>query len=260
MSESLHLRVAGPVATITLRRPEAGNALDTELSDTLTRAFQKLSVVDSVRVVVLAAEGGTFCAGLDSARLDSAAAGGAAHAHRLGMEAAVLLDAVARCPKPVIALAQGDAEGLGVGLLAACDLRIAAESARFRLPEVRQGLAAAPSAPALAQAIGIGAARRLLLTGETLDARAALRLGLVHEVAPDGGLEAVRVHFVESCLRGGPKALAATKDLLRVVAESPSGPDLMRFTAGLFGDLALSDEGREGLAATAARRPPDWAG
>lgn len=258
MDDSLHLKVSGAVATVTLRRPALHNALDDALTVNLAQAFQKLGVAEMVRVIVLDAEGESFCAGADLGWLGRVAAMEAIDAQREAMTLAVALDAVARCPKPVVAVVQGAALGVGAGLVAAADMAVAAEGASFALTEVRLGLAAAVPAPYLTDAMGIRACRRYMLTGERFDAREAMRLGLVHGVTAADKLAAARDHLVEACLKGAPRAQADSKDVLRLAADTPLGPDLLRLTAGRLAQSLLSQEGRWGLDAFADNRKPEW--
>ena len=264
MTEALHVKMSGAVATVTLNRPALHNAFDAALAGNLTQAFQKLGVAEAVRVVVLEARGKSFCAGVDMAWMNRApgqdAAQDAADNQRDAMQLAMMLDAIDRCPKPVIAMVQGAALGDGAGLVAVADIAIAAEEASFALSEVRIGLAPSVVAPSLYAAIGARACRRYMMSGERFDAREALRIGLVHAVVTPDKLAAARDHMVEACLKGGPKAQAAAKDLIRVVEDSPMGPDLMRYTASHFSDLRASEEGREGLAAFLDKRRPRWGG
>ncbi|CAA7612348.1 Enoyl-CoA hydratase/carnithine racemase [Candidatus Terasakiella magnetica] len=258
MNESLHVKVSGAVATVTLSRPEVHNAFDAVLTGNLTQAFQKLSVADAVRVIVLEGRGPSFCAGVDIAWVSRTAGQDAAEHQRDAMQMAMMLDAIDRCPKPVVAMVHGAALGGGAGLVAVADVAIAAEEASFALSEVRLGIAPSLITPYLAAAMGARACRRYMVTGERFDAREALRLGLVHGVVAADKLASARDHVVEACLKGGPKAQSATKELIRVVEDSPMGPDLMRYTATHFCDLRTSEEGREGLAAFLDKRKPSW--
>jgi len=260
MTEALHVKISGAIATVTLNRPEVHNAFDAQLAGNLTQAFQKLGVAEAVRAVVLEAKGKSFCAGIDIAWMSRSASQDAAENQRDAMQLAMMLDAIDRCPKPVIAMVQGAALGGGAGLVAVADIAIAAEEASFALSEVRLGLAPSIVAPYLHLAVGTRACRRYMVSGERFDAREALRTGLVHAVVAADKLAAARDHVVEACLKGGPKAQAATKELIRVVDDSPMGPDLMRYTASHFSDLRASEEGREGLAAFLDKRRPAWGG
>ena len=256
---SLHIKLNGPVATVTLTRPEVHNALDEILIGNIAQAFQKLAVAEAVRVVVLEAEGKNFCAGADVNWMKRAAGLSREDNQRDAMQLAIMVDAIDRCPKPVIAVVQGAALGGGVGLVAAADMVIAAEDASFALTEVRLGLEPSVIGPVTIRAMGERACRRYFLTGERFDAREACRLGLVHAVVAADKLAEARDHLVEACLKGAPGAIAQAKDLIRVVADTEAGPDLMRLTAHRIAERRATDEGHEGLMAFLEKRKPGWA-
>ena len=258
MENGLKVKVEGAVATVTLTRSAVHNALDEALVVNLTQAFQKLGVAEAVRVVVVEAEGKTFCAGLDVGWVRRSVDGGKEDNQRDAMMLAVLMDAIDRCPKPVVAVVAGAALGGGVGLLAAADIVLASEEASFALTEVRLGLEPTIIGPQVVAAIGARACRRYWLSGERFDAREAFRLGLVHAVLPADKLAEARDRMVESCLKGAPQAQAGSKEAIRVIAEAEHGPDLMRLIAHRFAEQRGGDEGREGLAAFLEKRKPAW--
>jgi methylglutaconyl-CoA hydratase len=160
-----------------------------------------------------------------------------------------MLEAIDSCPAPVVARVQGYALGGGSGLVACCDVAVAAPDAVFGYSEVRLGIIPAVISPFVIPRIGPGAARRYFLTGERFDAETALRIGLVQEVADDldGAVEAV----VEALLQGGPEAVRAAKQLVR---EQPPG----EATAQIAAQRRTSDEGQDGLRAFLDKRPPRW--
>ena len=258
-ANSLRLAVDGAVATITLTRPEVHNALDETLIGNLAQAFQKLSVTDAVRVVVLEGEGESFCAGGDIAWTRRAASLAADDNRRDAMQLAVMMSALDRCAKPVVAMVHGAAMGAGSGLVAASDIAIASENASFGFPEARLGLAPAVIGPYVIAAIGARASRRYFLTGERFDAREAARLGLVHAVVAPDRLAEARDRVIESVLKGGPVAQGEAKEAIRVISDTPPGPDLMRWTVARFAELRTGDEANEGLAAFLEKRKPAWA-
>jgi methylglutaconyl-CoA hydratase len=259
MENGLHIKVDGAVATVRLTRPQVHNALDDAAIANLTQAFQKLGVADSVRAVVLEAEGKSFCAGLDVSWVKRGAGQSREDGQRDAMQLAVMVDAIDRCPKPVVAVVQGAALGGGVGLVAAADIVIAAEESSFALTEVRLGLEPTIIGPQVLAAMGGRASRRYWLTGERFDAREAFRLGLVHAVVAADKLGEARDRIVESLLKGAPKAIAGSKEAIRLLAEAETGPDLMRLVAHRFADGRASDEAGEGVAAFLEKRKPSWA-
>ena len=236
----------GPVYRVTLARPERRNAFDAELIADLTEAF---AFVGDARAVVLSGEGESFCAGADvewqRSSIDLSYDENVEDAMRLYE----MCQAVDTCPAPVIARVQGYALGGGSGLVACADIAVAASDAVFGFSEVRLGIIPAVISPFVLPKIGPAAARRYFLTGERFDAETALRIGLVHEVAPEP--DAAVEHVVDALLRGGPEAIRAVKALIR---ERPAGIETARIAA----DRRTSDEGQEGLRAFLERRSPSW--
>ena len=246
------------VATVTLDRPAVHNAFDDTLVGILTDAFRRLGADEAVRAVVLAANGPSFSAGADLNWMRRMAGYSDEENLRDAMALALLLETIDHCPKPVVAVVQGAAYGGGVGLISCCDIAIAADKAVFGLTEARLGIIPSVIAPYVMAAIGARASRRYVLTGERFDAAEARRIGLVSDVVPADRLGEARDHIVRSLLLGGPKAQGNAKELMHVVRDSESGPDLMRFTARRIADIRASEEGREGLTAFLEKRKPSW--
>jgi methylglutaconyl-CoA hydratase len=236
----------GGVLHVTLARPDRRNAFDAALIAALADAFAD---VGDARCVVLAGEGQSFCAGADvewqRASIDLSFDENVEDAMRLYR----MLEAVDACPAPVVARVQGYALGGGSGLVACCDIAVAAPDAVFGYSEVRLGIIPAVISPFVLPRIGPGAARRYFLTGERFDAETALRIGLVHEVAED--LDAAVQSIVEALVQGGPEAVRAAK---RLVREHPTG----EATAQIAARRRTSDEGQGGLRAFLDKRPPAW--
>jgi methylglutaconyl-CoA hydratase len=246
--DALRVEHDGELLRVTMARPERRNAFDAELIRELTEAF---SDVGDARVVVLAGEGSSFCAGADvewqRSSIDLSFEENAEDALRLhGMLAA--LDA---CPAPVVARVQGYALGGGSGLVACADVVVAAGDATFGFTEVRLGIIPAAISPFVFAKIGPGAARHLFLTGSRFDADTALRIGLVHEVTDE--LDPAVELKVGEILKSGPEATRAAKRLAR---ERPTDrEELARLAAG----LRAGPEGQEGLRAFLEKRAPAWA-
>ncbi|HXG42473.1 MAG TPA: enoyl-CoA hydratase-related protein [Dehalococcoidia bacterium] len=249
----------GPVARIVLCRPQVHNAFDEHLIAQLHEAFRRLATDEGVRVVVLAAEGPSFCAGADLDWMRRAASWGEEENRRDAAALAAMLRAVAECPRPVVARVHGNAFGGGVGLVAAADLAVAAAPAQFAFSEVRLGLAPATIAPHVVEKIGPGWALRLFLTGERIDAHQALRIGLLYRVVPPEELDTAVDEVVRLLLLGGPQAQAACKELVRRVARE-RGAQVDDYTARLIASLRSGDEGQEGVRSFLEKRRPRWAG
>lgn len=245
------------VATVTLDRPEARNALDGELIARLHEAFTSLAADDAVRVVVLTGAGVAFSAGADVAWMREAARFTADENARDARRMAEMFAAVDRCPKPVVARVNGAAFGGGVGLVACCDVAVAVEGARFSFSEVRLGIAPATIGPFVLRKIGASQARALFLTGERFDAARAREIGLVHAVVPADALDSAVARQTEMLLHGGPHALAAAKELVQELPGMTDG-EQRAYTAALIARLRTSPEGQEGLRAFLDRRAPAW--
>jgi len=171
----------GMLATVWLSRPGHGNALDALMLEELAAAFAELGALAQLRAIVLAAHGPQFCMGIAAGWRPELAADAAAHC-RADASLAALLEAIHACPVAVVAKVQGDCYGAGAGLVAACDIALAAGHAGFCLPEPASGSAPLAHIPRLEHAMGARAARRYLLTAERFSAFDAKQCGLVHEV------------------------------------------------------------------------------
>lgn len=257
MSE--HFRIdtdARGVATVTLTRGDRHNAFNDELIGELTEALAALGADDAVRVVVLTGEGRSFSAGADIGWMRSMAGYSEAENVEDALKLAELMFVLDGLSKPTIARVNGSAYGGGVGLVACCDIAVAAQGSRFALTEVRLGLVPAVISPYVLNAIGPRQARRFFLTGEAMDTETALANGMIHEaVAPVTLDDAVEV-YVEHLLEGGPNALAASKELIR--SEVTADESLRQMTANLIAQLRVSEEGQEGLNAFLEKRRPSW--
>jgi len=244
---ALRVERDGDVLRVTLAKPERRNAFDAALIAELHEAFAK---VGDARVVVLAGEGPSFCAGADVEWQRSAIDLGFDENVDDALRLYRMLAAVDGCPAPLVARVQGHALGGGSGLVACADVVVAAPDTSFGFTEVRLGIIPAVISPFVFAKIGSGQARRFFLTGERFDAETALRIGLVHVVTEQLDEEVDRV--VGELLKSGPEATRAAKRLAR---ERPSeGEELARIAAG----LRAGEEGQEGLRAFLERRPPRW--
>lgn len=258
MSETVTLSRDGATAYLTLNRPEIHNAFDDALIAELTAQLRDLNQDARVRAVVLTGTGKSFSAGADLNWMSRMAAYTEAENRADALALADLMETLDTLRKPVIGRIQGSAFGGGVGLVACCDLVVAAEHARFALPEVRLGLIPAAIAPYVLAAMGERAARRYFISGERFDAATAAQLGLVHQTAPAEELDAAVNRWLEGVLSNGPRAMAEAKALVRTVAEAPRDDDLRRQTADWIAALRVGDEGQEGLNAFLEKRAPQW--
>ena len=246
------------VATVALNRPAVNNAYDGALIDALAAGLVRLAATSGLRLVVLRGNGKYFQAGADLAYLRHLSAAPAAENLEFSRATVAAVDALWNFPCPTIALVHGGCFGGGVGLVAACDMAVASADAVFSLTEVRWGITPAPVIPVLVAAIGPRALGRYGLTAERFGAAEALRLGLVHAVCPEGGLDEAAAPLIEGVLMAAPEAVAVTKRLVRETAGSDTTPEFRDMLAREAAARRHAAEAREGLASFAEKRKPSW--
>jgi methylglutaconyl-CoA hydratase len=171
---------------------------------------------------------------------------------------AEMLRSIYACPKPVVAKIQGDCYAGGMGLAAACDISVAAETANFCLSEVKLGLIPATISPYVIKAMGENAARRYFLTAERFSAQEAHRIGFVHAVSTAEALDATVADIVKALVSNSPHAVKEAKRLVQDVAGAPLTAELIADTAVRIADIRSSDEGREGVRSFLEKRKPGW--
>jgi methylglutaconyl-CoA hydratase len=245
---ALRVERDGELLRVTLARPQRMNAFDAALIGELAEAFAD---VGDARAVLLSGEGPSFCAGADvewqRASIELSYEENVEDALRLYR----MLQAIDRCPAPVVVRVQGYALGGGSGLVACCDIAVAATGATFGFSEVKLGIIPAVISPFVLPRIGPGAARRLFLTGERFDAETALRIGLVHEVVGDDALDEAVSRVLGELETSGRQAAREAKRLIR---EGPRDEE----TAQVAARLRAGEEGQQGLRAFLERRRPNW--
>ncbi|WP_296403477.1 enoyl-CoA hydratase/isomerase family protein [Psychrobacter sp.] len=255
---TLKIDVEDYIATVTLARSDKRNAFDDEVIAELNKAFTQLGDSEVVRVIVLAAEGKAFCAGADlnwmRAMADYSREENLADANKL----AQMLHTIYSCPKPTIAAIQGDVYAGGIGLVTACDIAIAVESANFCLSEVRLGLVPATISPYVIRAMGARTAHRYFLTAEVFDAIEAEKIGLIHQSVEPQNLEATVATIAKKLRNNSPNAVKECKQLLQYVAGQPIDNKLIEQTVAGIADIRASDEGKEGVQSFLQKRKPNW--
>lgn len=256
--DSLQTEVANGIATIRLNRPDVHNAFDDVLIADLTAELRRLDPAPQVRVVVLAASGKSFSAGADLNWMRRMARYSEEENLQDARALAGLMRTLDGMQKPTIARVQGAAVGGGVGLVACCDIAIAASAVTFALTEVRLGLIPSVISPYVIAAIGERAARRYFLTAERFDALQAQRLGLVHEVVEPSRLDDAIAAVAQNLLKGAPRALAAAKALIADVGRRPMADALAEETARRIAAIRVGEEGQEGLSGFFDKRKPGW--
>lgn len=247
------------VAAVTLNRPDKHNAFDAPMISALTSTLKTLDRDHAVRLVLLTGAGNSFCAGADLSAMRSIAQASERDNVQDALRLGELLATLDGLSKPSVARVNGNAFGGGVGLVACCDIAIACLDSRLALTEVRFGIVPAMISPYVVAAIGARQARRYMLTGESLSAEAAHRIGLVHEFASAEALDACVNRVIESLLKGGPEAQREVKELIREVKSLPTLDESARHaTAQRLARLRASEEGQEGLNAFLEKRAARW--
>ena len=258
MYETLEIARDGGVATVWMNRPDVHNAFNEALIAELTAACAGLDADATVRVVVLAGRGKSFSAGADLNWMRRAADASVEENLQDARKLAGMLRTLAEMGKPTIARVHGAALGGGMGLASACDICLAGTGAVFATSEVKFGIIPSAISPYVLRAIGARQATRYFQSAERISAARALELGLAHEVAAPDALDAKLAEIVTALLQGGPKSQAASKDLIRAVADRPIDDALVEDTARRIATLRATPEAREGLAAFLDKRPAAW--
>lgn len=257
----IRLEQEAGVARLTFQRPQVRNALIHEMMVEIGDAIRRVGADRSARVLVLRGAGGHFCAGGDlNAMVDTPppAADGDDPTLRAYRMFGDVLEELNRLPLAVVAVVEGSCVGGGFGMAAASDIVLAAEGARFGLPEPRHGFIPSQIIPAIMRRIGQAATRRIAVAAEIIDAAEALRIGLADQVVPDREIDAALQKLLEKLHRNAPRAVAAVKALVIAAAEQPVEATLDQGARTLM-ELLRGPEAKEGIAAFLAKRPPNWA-
>lgn len=257
--ETLLLELDGGVLHVTLDRPDSRNAMSLAMVGELRATLAAVRHDESVRAIVLRGAGGHFCAGGDIKDMAGARTQGVEAYRELNRAFGTLLEEAQNAPQVLVAVLQGAVLGGGFGLACVSDVAIAAQDARFGLPETTLGILPAQIAPFVAKRIGLTQARRLALTAARFDGGEALRLGLVHycEAGPDA-LEQRLAEVLGQIRQCAPQANARTKALLLASEREALGPLLDR-AAEQFAAAVTGAEGVEGTLAFVQKRKPEWA-
>jgi methylglutaconyl-CoA hydratase len=249
---------ADAIATITLARPDLHNALNAEMIGELHGCFTALAADASVRVVVLAGAGLSFCAGGDLKWMQSSLEWSQAQNLADAEVLAAMFEAAWTLPKPLIGRVHGPAIGGGVGLVACCDLAVAVDTARFGFSEVKLGVVPAVIAQYVLPKIGVSQARALFVSGERFSAERAFEIGLIHAVTSVEDLDTTVASLARRMRSSGPEAVGAAKRLIDAVWTLDRDA-ARRYVVEAIAAARTSDEGQEGLRAFLEKRPPSWA-
>ena len=249
---------ADGLASVVFNRPQVGNAYNGELIEALLAAMAALAARGGLRALLLRGNGRHFQAGADLNWVRKLAGASLEENLAASRATAEAVDRLNRLPIPTVALVQGGCFGGGTGMIAACDIVIAADDATFSIAEVRWGLTAAIIIPQLSDAISVRQLRRYALSGERFSAAEALRIGLVHKLVSRDRLEAAGAEMVRQLIGNGPAAMAETKALALASAWGGFAPETLDGLVRAHARKRRSPEAAEGLASFVEKRAANW--
>jgi methylglutaconyl-CoA hydratase len=243
---------------LTLNRPTVHNAMNEQLIAELSEALHTIQSTTDYHVCVLQSRGETFCAGADLHWMQRSIHFSKEENKQDSALLAQVLQQLHDLPIPTVAVVQGNTFGGGLGIIAACDMVIAADHAKFCFSETKLGLIPAIISPYIISAIGERAALRLFLTAESFSPWDAKQMGLIHEIVPKEDLQISAEKMIAGLLRNGPAALRACKDLIRKQNTISNPAALQQYLINTIADLRVTPEAQEGLQAFLEKRPPKW--
>jgi methylglutaconyl-CoA hydratase len=245
-------------ATVMLNRPEVHNAFDPQMVEQLTEALEALGGNANVRAVVLLGAGPSFSAGADIGHMRKSAKFSSRQNYEAALQTARMLHVLHTLEKPTIACVRGAVRGGGCGLVAACDIAVAARTATFRLSEVKLGIIPAMISPYVIAAMGERMAHRYMMTGEEFDAAEAYRIGFIHDIVEEEELGERVGRLLAHLYSSGPRALVAVKRLIPLCAHAPIDEPLIEETSRRIAEIRATPEAQEGLSAFLEKRQPAW--
>jgi methylglutaconyl-CoA hydratase len=255
--QTILLEYANGVAHLTFNRPDVHNAFNDIMIRELIAAFSELEDHAESRAVVITGKGKSFCAGADLNWMRRVKDYSYEENLKESLELSEMLYKIYASPKPTIARVNGAAIGGGTGLVAVCDIAVAASSAKFSFSEVKIGLIPACISPYVVKKCGEGKCREFFLTGERMTAQRALSAGLVNEVVALEDLDSAVNRYLDQLMSSGPEAIKKCKELLGSVPHM-SYDEVKKYTAEVIAHMRKSDEGQEGMNAFLEKRKPKW--
>ena len=256
--QTLQIQITNQTASIWLNRPQIHNAFNEVMIGELIKAFNEVSALEDVRVVVLRGRGKSFCAGADLNWMRDVAQYGYEQNYKESLQLSDCFFTIYNCPKPTIAMVHGAAIGGANGLLSACDMAICDDETVFSLSEVKIGIVPACISPYVIKRVGEYGAKELMLTGKRINGKQAEHFRLVNKSLPDTELEAYLDELISLLKSSGPKAMTQCKTLIDQVSNKITLDEALSYTAQMIAEIRASEEGQEGMAAFLEKRRPKW--
>lgn len=258
--KTIEIQITNQTATIWLSRPEIHNAFNEVMIGELINAFNEVSALDDVRVVLLRGRGKSFCAGADLNWMRGVAQYSYEQNYQESLQLSDCFFTIYNCPKPTIAVVHGAAIGGANGLLSACDMAICDDETVFSLSEVKIGIVPACISPYVIKRVGEYGAKELMLTGKRIKGKEAEQFRLVNKSLSDIELEAYLDELISLLKSSGPKAMAQCKTLIDQVSNKITLQEALSYTAQMIAEIRASEEGQEGMAAFLEKRKAKWNG
>lgn len=255
---TLETEVIRQTATIWLNRPDIRNAFNEVMIGELIKAFNEVSALDDVRVIVLRGRGKSFCAGADLNWMRDVATYSYEQNYKESLQLSDCFYTIYSCPKPTIAVVHGAAIGGANGLLSACDMALCDDETVFSLSEVKIGIVPACISPYVIKRVGEYGARELMLTGRRINGKEAEYFRLVNKSLTASELDSYLSDLISLLKSSGPKAMSQCKTLINQVSNKITLDEALSYTAKMIAEIRASEEGQEGMAAFLEKRKPKW--
>ncbi|MBN2697512.1 MAG: enoyl-CoA hydratase/isomerase family protein [Bacteroidales bacterium] len=256
--QTIKISVKNRVASIILDRPAVFNALNLEMIREISSVIQEFNRDPEIRMIIIRSEGEHFCSGADLNWMKTGLNQPHDQLVSESMELSGLFARIYECSKVTVCAVHGKVMGGANGIIAACDIAFADDTATFAFSEVKLGLIPATIAPHIIRKTGSSRARELMLTGRRFDAIEAFEIGLIHQLCKPGGLDQALERLIAILKTSGPSALSGVKELIRYIEKDPGNKDLPEDTSQLIAGFRTSPEGQEGMLAFLEKRKPNW--
>ncbi len=255
---TIQIEIEGHISTIWLNRPEIRNAFNEVMISELIKAFNQLSKMDDVRIIILRGRGKAFCAGADLNWMRDVANYTYDQNLQESIQLSECFNTIYNCRVPTVAVVHGAAIGGANGLLAACDIAICENETVFSLSEVKIGIVPACISPFVMKRVGEYGSKELMLTGRRINGKEAEWFRLVNKSLPKEELDDYLESTTSMLLTSGPKAVGHCKVLIDQVSNKITLEEALSYTAAMIAEIRSSEEGQEGMAAFLEKRIPKW--